>query len=143
MLSLIIRPLTVYKKGDAVVVDLGGGKDGYFSDITRMIFLGAPSQEYLTDHQIVADGVSAALHTAHPGVLAKDVDAAMHKVIEQARYREYFIFRLSHEIGSEVHEPPYLTATSNTVLEEEWYFLLNRVFTCLKNLVSASKILLF
>ena len=65
-----------------MVVDLGGGKDGYFSDITRMIFLGTPSQEYLTDHQIVADGVSAALHTAHPGVLAKDVDAAAHKVIE-------------------------------------------------------------
>ena len=44
---------SVLKQGDAVVVDLGGGKDGYVSNITRMMFLSAPSREFLTVHQIV------------------------------------------------------------------------------------------
>ena len=97
---------SLLKQGDAVVIDLGGAKDGYFSDITRMMFLGAPSREYLTVHQIVEDAVSAALHMARPGVLAKDVEDAVRKVIEQAGYGEYFLHRLGHGIGSEVHEPP-------------------------------------
>ena len=97
---------SVSKQGDAVVVDLGRGKEGYVSDITRMMFLGAPSRQYLTVHQIVEDAVSAALHMARLGVLAKDVDAAARKVIEQAGYGEYFLHRLGHGIGSEVHEPP-------------------------------------
>ena len=59
---------------------------------------------------------------ARLGVLAKDVDAAARKVIEQAGYGEYFLHRLDHGIGNEVHEPPYLSATSNTVLEEGMVF---------------------
>lgn len=55
-------------------------------------------------------------------MFAKDVDAAARKVIEQAGYGEYFVHRRGHGIGSEVHEPPYLSATSNTVLEEGMVF---------------------
>jgi len=113
---------TVLKDGDAVVVDLGGGKDGYVSDITRMMFLGDPTPEYLKIHQIVDNAVSAALKAARPGVLAKDVDAAARKVIADAGYGDYFVHRLGHGLGSEVHEQPYLSASSNTVLEAGMVF---------------------
>ena len=66
------------------MADLGERKDGYVSDITRMMFLGAPSPEYLTVHQSIENAVSAALQTARSGVLTKEVDAASRKVIEQA-----------------------------------------------------------
>ena len=80
---------TVLKQGDAVVVDLAGGKDFYVSFITSMMFFGAPSPEYLTVHQTVENTVSAALQTPGPGLLAKDVDATARTVIEQAGYGEY------------------------------------------------------
>ena len=74
----------VLKQGDAVMADAGRCKDVYVSDITRIMFLGAPSPDYLTVLQIVENALSAALQTVRPGVLAKDVDAAARNVIEQA-----------------------------------------------------------
>ena len=113
---------TVLKQGDAVVFDSGGCKDGIVSDITRMMFLGARSPDYLIVHQIVENVLHAALQTVRPGVLAKNVDAAACKVIEQAGYGEYFVRSLGHWLGSEVHEKPHLSATSDTVLEEGMVF---------------------
>jgi len=55
-------------------------------------------------------------------VLAKDVDAAARKVIADAGYGDYFVHRLGHGLGSEVHEQPYLSASSNTVLEAGMVF---------------------
>jgi Xaa-Pro aminopeptidase len=43
-------------------------------------------------------------------------------VIAQAGYGEYFVHRLGHGLGLEVHEAPYLTSTSETVLEEGMVF---------------------
>ena len=86
------------------------------------MFLGAPSPEYLTVHQTVEDAVSVALQTAQPGVLIKHVDAGARKVIEQAGYGEYFVNRLIRGSRTEVHEQPYLSATSDTVLEEGTVF---------------------
>ena len=66
-----------------MVVDLGGGKDGNVGDITRMMFLGAPSPEYLTAHQTVENAVGAAIQIARLGVLANDVDAAAGKLLSR------------------------------------------------------------
>ncbi len=103
-------------------VDLGRGKDGYFSDITRMLFLGEPSVDYLKVHQIVYKGLIAWLQTTRRGVLAKDFDAATRGVIEEAGYEEYFVHLLAHGLGSEVHEQTYLGATLNTVLKDGMVF---------------------
>jgi Xaa-Pro aminopeptidase len=112
----------VLKDGDAVVVDLGGFKDGYPSDITRMVHIGEPSEEYKKVHAIVEHAVQAALKAAKPGVNAKDVDAAARGVITEAGYGEYFTHRTGHGLGIEIHEPPYITASNDQVLEEGMVF---------------------
>lgn len=63
-----------------------------------------------------------AVQTAQPGVLVTHVDAGARKVIEQAGYGEYFVNRLIRGLRTEVHEQPYLSATSDTVLEEGTVF---------------------
>lgn len=110
------------QEGDAVVIDIGGRKDGYPSDITRMAVVGRPPEGYGQIHTIVERAVQAALRAARPGVKAKELDAAARRVIADAGYGEYFVHRTGHGLGVDVHEPPYITATSETVLEEGMVF---------------------
>jgi len=110
------------EEGDAVVIDIGGRKAGFPSDITRMAAVGNPPDGYGQIHSIVEKAVQAALKAARPGVLAKEVDAAARRVIADAGYGEYFTHRTGHGMGIDGHEPPYLTATSETVLEEGMVF---------------------
>lgn len=113
---------TVLKRGDAVVMDIGGRLAGYVSDITRMAVIGEAPEGYEEVHRVVELAVQAALAAARPGVIAKDVDAAARSVISDAGYGEYFVHRTGHGLGMEGHEQPYVTATSETVLDEGMVF---------------------
>ncbi|MDC9824204.1 Xaa-Pro peptidase family protein [Devosia sp. ZB163] len=109
-------------EGDAVVMDIGGRIAGFPSDITRMAVVGRPPDGYGQIHTIVERAVQAALKAAKPGALARDVDEAARKVITDAGYGEYFVHRTGHGMGIGGHEPPYITATSDTVLAEGMVF---------------------
>ncbi|WP_159587249.1 M24 family metallopeptidase [Chelativorans xinjiangense] len=109
-------------EGDAVVIDIGARKGGLPSDITRMAAVGRPPEGYGQVHTIVERAVEAALAAARPGVKAKEVDAPARRVISDAGYGEYFVHRTGHGLGIDGHEPPYITATSETVLEEGMVF---------------------
>jgi Xaa-Pro aminopeptidase len=113
---------TELKEGDVIVIDLGGKFKGYASDITRMACVGSPPTDYSLVHQIVEDSVCAALAAAMPGQIAKNVDKAARDVIEKAGFGEYFIHRTGHGLGSEIHEPPFITSTSETILEPGMVF---------------------
>jgi len=108
--------------GDAVVMDIGGTRAGYPSDMTRMAVMGAPPEGYVEVHAVVEAAVKAALAVAKPGALARDVDAAARGVIADAGYGDFFVHRTGHGLGLEIHEPPYITATSDRVLEEGMVF---------------------
>ena len=113
---------TELKSGDAIVMDIGADMDGYSSDITRMAVIGTPSEGYEEVHAIVDLAVEAALTAARPGVPAKSVDKAARDVITEAGYGEFFVHRTGHGLGTEVHEPPYITASSDTILDEGMVF---------------------
>ncbi|MDB4092022.1 Xaa-Pro peptidase family protein [bacterium] len=113
---------TILKRGDAVVMDIGGRMEGYSSDMTRMAVLGMAPDGYQDVHDIVERAVQAALAAAKPGVRAHVVDDAARGVITEAGYGEYFMHRTGHGMGIEVHETPYITASSQTVLEEGMVF---------------------
>jgi Xaa-Pro aminopeptidase len=113
---------TLLKLGDAVVMDIGAAMGGYSSDITRMAVIGTPPEGYAEVHDVVERAVQAALAAAKPGVPAKMVDQAARDVISDAGYGEYFVHRTGHGLGTEVHEPPYITASSDTVLDEGMVF---------------------
>lgn len=108
---------TVIKSGDAIVIDIGARKGVFSSDITRMAVIGKPPENYEKVHATVEAAVQAALKVAKPGVLASSVDAAAREVIAEAGYAEYFVHRTGHGMGVEGHEPPYITSTSDTVLD--------------------------
>ena len=108
--------------GDAVLIDIGGRKGTFPSDMTRMSVVGEPPEGYLEIHAIVERAVQAAMAAARPGVMAKEVDAAARDVITEAGYGEFFVHRLGHGLGIDIHEPPYITATSEVILDEGMVF---------------------
>lgn len=113
------RPLGA---GDPVFLDLGGGVEHYQSDLTRMAYLGEPSQAYEQVHELVAAAASAARDRARPGVKASEVDRAARDVIEAAGFGDRFVHRTGHGIGLSVHEPPSIQAGSEIILEQGMTF---------------------
>ncbi|UUP18618.1 M24 family metallopeptidase [Nitratireductor thuwali] len=113
---------TRLKPGDAVLIDTGGRLSGYPSDMTRTGFFGQPSDAFAEIHAIVDAAVAAALAAAKPGVRAGDVDKAARDTIAKAGYGDNFIHRTGHGLGIDIHEPPYITATSDAVLGEGMVF---------------------
>jgi Xaa-Pro aminopeptidase len=107
------RPL---EAGEAVVIDIGGRLDGYVSDITRMAFIGEPTERYLEVHAIVEAAVVAGLAAAKPGATCAEVDAAARGVIADAGYGEYFVHRTGHGLGISIHEPPWIMRGSDVEL---------------------------
>lgn len=110
--------------GDAVVVDFGGERDGYCSDLTRTFVAGEPSGELVAVHAVVAAAQEAARRAVAPGVAAGEVDGAARAVVAAAGYGDRFIHRTGHGIGLAVHEEPYLVAGSERRLEEGMVFSL-------------------
>jgi len=108
--------------GDVVLIDIGGRKGTFPSDMTRMSVLGEAPEGYHEVHAIVERAVQAAMSAAKPGVMAKEVDAAARGVITEAGYGDYFVHRTGHGLGIDIHEPPYITATSEVILDEGMVF---------------------
>ncbi|MFN4211930.1 MAG: M24 family metallopeptidase, partial [Devosia sp.] len=110
------------KDRDAVLIDTGGRIHGYPSDMTRVGYFGSKPQGFEEIHAILDRAVTAAIAAARPGVAASAVDKAARDVITEAGYGPNFLHRTGHGLGIDVHETPYITATSQTVLEEGMVF---------------------
>ena len=108
--------------GEPVVIDIGGKREGYCSDLTRMALVGDPPAECFEVCEVVEAAVVAALAIARPGVSAGDVDAAARGVIDAAGYGEYFVHRTGHGLGISVHEPPWIMRGNTEVLREGMVF---------------------
>ncbi len=108
--------------GDMVIIDIGATLDGYHSDVTRVVHLGEPSAEERAVFEVVLEANRRGREAAVAGACARDVDRAARKVIEEAGYGPRFVHRTGHGMGLEVHEPPWITSASNTVLEPGMVF---------------------
>lgn len=106
----------VIREGDLVVVDIGATFRFYCSDITRTLVAGKSSQKQQKIYDLVKTAQENAFKTIKAGMPVADVDASARKVIEAAGYGEYFVHRLGHGVGLEVHEPPTLSQTSKETL---------------------------
>jgi Xaa-Pro aminopeptidase len=106
----------VIRDGDFVVVDIGATFNYYCSDMTRTLVAGKPTAKQQQIYEVVAAAQSAAFKKIKAGIPIAEVDASARKVIESAGYGDYFVHRLGHGVGLEVHEPPSLNAQNKDAL---------------------------
>jgi Xaa-Pro aminopeptidase len=108
----------VIAAGDAIVLDFGGVREWYCSDITRTVHVGPTvDAEVRRVHDVVLRAQEAGYRAAREGTPASAVDAAARAVIDEAGYGAYFIHRVGHGIGLDGHEHPYLVSGNDERLE--------------------------
>ncbi len=96
------------REGDLVLCDFGGTMNGYCSDITRCVHLGAPPADVAAAYDVLHAAEAAGVAAGVVGAACQDVDRAARRIIADAGYGEYFIHRTGHGIGMEEHEDPYM-----------------------------------
>jgi Xaa-Pro aminopeptidase len=107
----------VIAPGDAVVFDWGGRLDGYYSDVTRTLHVGEPTDEFRRVYAIVGEANQAALDAVRPGVPCEDIDEVARDLISDAGYGAAFIHRVGHGLGLDLHEEPYLVGGNDLPLQ--------------------------
>lgn len=105
------------REGDLLLLDFGATLDGYCSDITRTVVLGAPSPWLREIHERVLEAQAAALAAIEPERAAADVDRAARASLEAAGLGDRFGHSVGHGIGLEVHEGPRLYRRSKDRLQ--------------------------
>lgn len=105
------------KRGDSVVLDIGGILNGYCSDMTRTVFLGEVSDKAREVYEVVKEAQRRGIEAARPGARMCDVDLACRNYITEKGYGEYFTHRTGHSIGMEDHEYGDVSSINKDVIQ--------------------------
>jgi Xaa-Pro aminopeptidase len=99
------------RAGDLAKFDFGAVYGGYHSDMTRTVVL-APAADWQRElHALVNEVQSACVAGCVVGAVPSDLDAFARRSIEARGYG--VAHGLGHGVGLEIHEVPFLTASSN------------------------------
>lgn len=103
--------------GDFLMFDIGVYADGYASDITRTFAIESVDDKLVTIYNTVLAANEAGIAAANPGAPYGSVDKAARDVIEEAGFGEYFLHRVGHGLGMDVHEYPSLHGQNDDIIE--------------------------
>ena len=117
-------PIPVTKKkvrdGDIVLIDIGARYGGYCSDMSRTFIHGRESEEAKKLIKFVNAGQVFALKIVSAGVtcqeLARKVGGFL--IFLNPEFGRSFLHGLGHGLGIDIHEQPFLSPLSNSVLRE-------------------------
>ncbi|MEC2071334.1 M24 family metallopeptidase [Alkalihalophilus marmarensis] len=107
----------VVNTGEFVKMDIGAVVDGYFSDFTRTVVIGEPTDKQLEIYHIVRTAQEAALRFIGPGKVCSEVDEVARSIIREAGYGDNFGHSLGHALGLHIHEKPVMRSTDQSILE--------------------------
>jgi Xaa-Pro dipeptidase len=111
------------QRGDMIVVDTScTNSTGYFADFTRTFVLGKANEKQTKVYGVVKEAQSAACEKSSAGVPAQEVDRTARSIIKKAGYGDYFVHRVGHGLGLEVHEQPWMVEGNATELERNMIF---------------------
>ncbi len=111
------------ERGDIIVIDIScTNSSGYFADFTRSFVLGDANQKQTSVYSIVQEAQSQACSGAVVGSMAQDIDRTARSIIGKAGFADYFVHRVGHGLGLEVHEPPWMNEGNEQELERGMIF---------------------
>ena len=93
-----------------LTLDFGIIHGGYCSDMTRTVYLGAPSKRERDAYEAVLQAQEAGIQAVRPGVSCGEVDEAARSVLRTAGLAEAFSHSTGHGVGLEIHESPRIGA---------------------------------
>ncbi len=123
---------TKLKDGDLILLDAGVKYKRYCSDRTRTAYFkddfnfklkqNFNSKKIQKAYDTVLKAHDIAIKKARSGMKAKEIDKLARDVIEKAGFGKYFVHSTGHGVGLDIHEMPYISSRSNTIIEDGMVF---------------------
>ncbi|WP_290805273.1 Xaa-Pro peptidase family protein [Herbiconiux sp.] len=105
------------RDGDTFMLSLGCAVGGRFVEGERTFVLGTPTTEQRLYHETIRRAQEVGGQAIRPGAECRSANATCLAVIEDAGLGRFIRHRQGHGIGLGMHEPPWLEAGDDTVLE--------------------------
>ena len=107
----------VIGRGEFLLIDFGAQLEGYCSDITRTVVVGAPADERQRSvYALVGEAQRRAREGVRAGMSGSEADALARELITARGFGDAFGHSLGHGLGLEVHEAPRLAPTAEAPL---------------------------
>ena len=94
------------RRGEPLLFDWGAELNGYRSDITRVLFMGAPRPKLAEIYDLVYRANRAGTTAIRPGIATHTVARRAWDVIRDGGYADNIRHGLGHGIGLNIHESP-------------------------------------
>lgn len=97
------------RRGELVLLDLGGCFNGYFSDQTRTVIHGNPTEKQKDIYRTVFDSIQTIMKVMKPEALNTDVNKAVRDIMKEHGFeKEAYFGVLGHSIGIAGLEAPFI-----------------------------------
>jgi Xaa-Pro dipeptidase len=117
------------KAGTPVIVDYGGGYNGYITDETRVYALGELKDIFLKGYQVAREIIEETMSFVKEGVDATEIFVKALDRAKEAKLEKYFMGHgegqvsfVGHGLGLEINELPVITPRHKTILKEGMVF---------------------
>jgi Xaa-Pro aminopeptidase len=105
------------RAGQWILIDMGANRQGYASDMTRVLFQGSPGAKARHLFEAVREAQAAAVAAVRPGVAASAVDRTARRVLRAHGLEQAFVHSTGHGLGLEIHEAPRIGKRESVRLE--------------------------
>ncbi len=123
---------TKLKANDLILLDAGIKYKRYCSDRTRTAFFTEnftfkkeqqfSKKKIQKAYDTVLKAQEMAIKKARSGMKAKEIDKIAREIIEKAGFGKYFVHSTGHGVGLDIHEMPYISPKSETIIEDGMVF---------------------
>ncbi|HLA29154.1 MAG TPA: Xaa-Pro peptidase family protein [Syntrophales bacterium] len=117
------------KRGIPVIVDYGGGYNGYITDETRVFVVGKLQEMFKKPYEVAREIVEDVTSFGRAGVNATELFARARQMVKKAGLEEHFMGHgegqvsfVGHGLGLEINEMPVITERHSLVLKEGMVF---------------------
>jgi len=115
-------------KKDLLLIDAGLKYKRYCSDRTRTAYANKSlsfdieqkfkNKKIQKAYDTVLKAHDNAIEKARSGMKAKEIDALTRNIIDKAGFGKYFVHSTGHGVGLDIHEMPYISSKSDTIIED-------------------------
>ena len=117
---------------DLILLDAGVKYKRYCSDRTRTAFFKKDfkfnkKQQFAKKkiqkaYDTILKAQETAIKKARSGMKAKEIDKIAREIIEKNGFGKYFVHSTGHGVGLDIHEMPYISPKSETIIEDGMVF---------------------
>lgn len=121
--------MNIIKRNIPVLLDYGGGYNGYITDETRAYVVGVLDELFKKPYEIAKEIVETTMDFAQEGINGKEIYERAYSLVKKAGFEDYFMGHgkgkvgfIGHGLGLEINELPVITPRHSVVLQEGMVF---------------------